>query len=99
MKKGILHNENPSLKLGMIGGGADEKTELTSAIIKTLAKNKTYDSKDIYDARIVSSPRSEKHVTLVANSLNEAEKILEEEFGKGAVSSIRNRKDAEKPRR
>jgi len=100
MKKGILKHEKPRLKLGMIGAATHGSTSLTSAIDKSLARNKTHESSDIYDALVLVGPdrTSATHARVVAESIEDAKKLLECEYGKGAVYSLWNREQANKPR-
>jgi len=97
MKKGILEREKPRLKLGVMGAVSHGNRSLTAAIEKTLAKHKNYNSGDIYEALVSSDQESAKH-TVIAESLIEARKMLEDKYGKGTVFSLWNRQQASKPR-
>jgi len=98
MKKTTLRTKKPRSRLAVLGAAGHGRATLTSAIVRTAAKNKTYEAGQVYEALVGQARDSSQRVQVIADSLREARELLETEHGKGTVFSLWNREDAKKLR-
>jgi translation elongation factor EF-Tu-like GTPase len=89
----------PRVRLGIIGAVDQGRNALTAAVVKATAKHELATQVKLYEAIVCRDSSGQgRHASVIAESLDQAYRLLEEQYGQGSVFSLWNKEEAEKPR-